>query len=531
MTKRRWITLGVTAIVVIVGVLAYGAFSSAQAQSETADYQIETLQEGPLRAFVGATGTVRPDQTATLTWDTTGQVGDVFVALGDQVSEGQTLAALTQTSLPQTIILAEADLVSSRQALDDLLYTQTPRARAQQAVDDARQARDDYLVNYEMQLAQAQLTLSNAQDALEDSEYRWQVQQQGYRASSETIQAAEANLVLAEKEVDKAQTAYNKYSGRDDDDPSRALALSNLSAAKQRRDSISRELNWYTGEPTSSDQAILDAEVAVAQAQYTDAEAALNELLDGPSEAEIALLEAQLGDAEREWDQVKEGVDPDDIAAAEARVAAAEASLAQAQITAPFAGTITHVAVQPGDQFAPGQLAVRLDDLSRQLVDVDVSEVDINHIAIGQEVSLTFDAVLGVAYQGVVVEVSPVGTLRAGVVNFTVTVEIQDPDNAVRPGMTAAVSIVVSEIENALLVPNRAVRSVDGRRVVYVLNSSNALEQVPITLGATSDLYSEVLDGEILAGDKVVLNPPSEIDLAPRPGSGDGFGQILGGGN
>jgi HlyD family secretion protein len=530
MNKRRWVTVGVTAIVVIVGVLAYGAFSSAQAQSGTSEYQIETLQEGTLMAYVGATGTVRPNQTATLTWDTTGQVGEVFVSLGDHVSQSQVLVMLGQTSLPQNVILAQADLVSSQQALDDLLYAQAPQARALQAVEDAQQALDDYMVNYEMQLAQAQLSRSNAQDALEDAEYRWQVQQQGYRASSETIQAAEANLVLAEKEVEQAQSAYNKYSGRDDDDPTKALTQSNLSAAKQRRDSVLRELNWYLGEPTSTDQAILDAEVALAQAQFTEAEAALNELLGGPSQAEFALLEAQLVDAEREWESAKDGVDPDDIAAAEARVAAAEATLAQAQITAPFAGTITDVSAQPGDQASPGQIAVRLDDLSRLLVDVDVSEVDINQVVVGQEVSLAFDAVLGKKFRGQVVEVAPVGTIQAGVVNFIVTVEIQEADAEVRPGMTAAVSIVVNEIENTLLVPNRAVRSVEGRRVVYALGPDGALEEVPITLGATSDLYSEVLDGGLRAGDQVVLNPPSEIDLAPRPGNGDEFGQILGGG-
>jgi HlyD family secretion protein len=531
MNKRRWITIGVTAIVVVVGFLAYGVFTSAQAQSETSEYQIETLQEGPLMAYVGATGTVRPNQTATLIWETTGQVDEVLVALGDQVSGDQVLATLVQTSLPQTVILAQADLVSSEQALDDLLNAQAPQAQALQAVEDAQQVLDDYMVNYEMQLAQAQLTMSNAQDNLEDSEYHWQVQQQGYRASSETVQGAEANLVLAEKEVEKAQSAYNKYSGRDDDDPAKALALSNLSGAKQQRDSILRELNWYLGEPNSTDQAILDAEVALAQAQYTEAEATLNSLLEGPSEAEIALLEARLVDAEREWENLKDGVDPDDVAAAEARVAAAEATLAQAQITAPFAGTVTNVSVQHGDQAVPNQAAVRLDDLSRLLVDVDVSEVDINQVAIGQDVSLTFDAVLGQEYQGVVVEVAPVGTVQAGVVNFTVTVEIRDANEMVRSGMTSAVSVVVSEIENALLVPNRAVRSIDGQRVVYVLGPDDALQPVKITLGATSDLYSVVIDGGVQAGDRVVLNPPSDISFGPGQSGGDGFGQILGGGN
>jgi HlyD family secretion protein len=163
-------------------------------------------------------------------------------------------------------------------------------------------------------------------------------------------------------------------------------------------------------------------------------------------------------------------------------------------------------------------------------VDVDVSEVDINQIAIGQEVTLTFDAVLGKEYQGVVIEVAPVGTVQAGVVNFNVTVEILDSDDDVRPGMTSAVSIVVRQIENALLVPNRAVRSLDGERVLYVLDLDGSLKPVTITLGATSDLYSEVLGGEVQAGDRVVLNPPSNLSFGPQPGGDNGFGEIFGGG-
>ena len=102
-------------------------------------------------------------------------------------------------------------------------------------------------------------------------------------------------------------------------------------------------------------------------------------------------------------------------------------------------------------------------------MDVKVSEVDINNVTIGQPVSLTFDAILGKEYHGEVIEVTQAGTVDAGVVNFTVTVELTDADAMVKPGMTAAVNIVVEETKDVLLVQNRAVRLVDNLRVVYVL--------------------------------------------------------------
>jgi HlyD family secretion protein len=104
-----------------------------------------------------------------------------------------------------------------------------------------------------------------------------------------------------------------------------------------------------------------------------------------------------------------------------------------------------------------------------------------------------------------------------GVVNFTVTVELTDADSAVKPGMTAAVSIVVEQIQDVLLVPNRAVRLVDGTRVVYVLENGLPAKK-EIVLGSSSDTMSVVAGGDVKQGDAIILNPPAEFG----PGGGGG---------
>jgi HlyD family secretion protein len=152
---------------------------------------------------------------------------------------------------------------------------------------------------------------------------------------------------------------------------------------------------------------------------------------------------------------------------------------------------------------------------------VEVSEVDIDRIEAGQPVYLTFDAIPGRTYQGEATEIGLAGVAVQGVVNFEVTVEILDADEAIRPGMTAAVNIVVEQIENVLLVPNRAVRVQDGERVVYV-SRAGQLEVVPVVLGASSDTDSEVIGGELQVGDLIVLNPPLEFE---QGGPGSFFGQ------
>jgi len=148
--------------------------------------------------------------------------------------------------------------------------------------------------------------------------------------------------------------------------------------------------------------------------------------------------------------------------------------------------------------------------LSSLLVDVKVSEVDINNISIGQPVTLTFDAILGKEYHGKVVEVTQAGTADEGVVNFTVTVELTDADALVKPGMTAAVNVVIQEMKDVLLIQNRAVRLVDSQRVVYVLVDGKPVQK-NINLGSSSETLSVVASGEVKEGDAVILNPPEEF--------------------
>jgi HlyD family secretion protein len=240
----------------------------------------------------------------------------------------------------------------------------------------------------------------------------------------------------------------------------------------------------------------------------------------------LDLLAARLEDARRNYERLKDGPDAVRLASLQAKIAAAQATLNLARIIAPFDGVITQGNVLPGDVVSPGMSAFRIDDLSHLYVDVNVSEVDIVGIQEGQNVLLTFDAIPSKEYHGVVMKVARAADQSQGTSNFPVTVELSDADEQIRPGMTASVSIVVREIENALLIPNRAVRLVNGKYTVYVLRQGQ-VEALPIRLGASGETMS-VLEGDTLQeGDELVLNPP--ISFGPgrggspfRPGQGGG---------
>ena len=510
---KKWIIIGLGVIGVAAVIYFIGPYRAQQQAAQASNYQTVTAEMGDLTATVGATGVVRANQTAFLVWQTSGTVGEVRVDVGAPVAKDEVLAVLAQTSLSQQVILAQADLVTAQRALDDLMNSQIQQAQAQQAVEQAQQALED-AQNPELTQAKAQEAIATAQKAVENAERAYRYSQTP--ANQSVIDEAEAQVTIAKDQLDRATDRFEPYAGRPEDNLTRAHLQSQLSAAQQQYDAAVRRLNSLQGTASATDQAVAEANLGAAQAQLEQAKRDYERVKDGTNPADIALLEAQLEDARREWERVKDGPDPQDVMAAQARRDAAQATLDMARLAAPFAGTITGIDSKPGDQVTPGTAGFRLDDLTHLLIDVSVSEVDINRIKVGQKVTMTFDAIQDKVYNGQVSEVDLVGNINQGVVDFNVTVELTDADEDVKTGMTAAVNIVVEQLENILLVPNRAVRASEGKRVVYVLRNGN-LEQLEITLGASSDTNSQVLEGDLQVGDTIVLNPPLAFDTNGPP--------------
>lgn len=425
---RKYRTLLIILLVVIVGAGAFLAVRNARADTSST-FETTPVKRDSLTATIGATGTVRAQQSATLIWQAAGTVENVGAKVGDLVMADDVLAELAKNSLPQTLILAQADLVSAQKALDDLNNSSTALAQAAVNLRDTQAAYDKALNYYESLF----------------KPYKYD------------------KLVYLRKVT-----------------PFGVKMIPEIKKVKVKKG---------------------DEETIQKAKENMD------------------LAEAKVNDAQRAYDLLKGG-NADEILAAQARVDAAKATINLSRVIAPFSGTVTETYPLPGDQVTAGQTAFRLDDLSRLLVDVSVSEVDINSVEVEQPVTLTFDAILGKIYNGQVVEVAKVGTDEQGVVNFKVTVELTDADEQVKPGMTAAVNITVEQINEAILVPNRAVRLVDSERVVYILVDGEPVKK-EVRLGASSDTMSVVLVGDLNEGDLVVLNPPAEFGPGgPRGGFG-----------
>ena len=221
------------------------------------------------------------------------------------------------------------------------------------------------------------------------------------------------NIIMADSDLVSAQMDLDNLLNSDTARAQAVIALRDAKVAYDKANNWRKELNGRIRVKRIIYKTFYGRTVPILKEykQHPDATTIAK------ADEDLALKTAKLDDAQREYDRLTSG-NTADIAAAQARVDAAKATLNLARVVAPFGGIVTEADTLPGDQVSAGTTAFRIDDLSSLLVDVEVSEVDINNISVGQSVSLTFDAVLNREYHGEVVEVANVGNNVSGVVKL-----------------------------------------------------------------------------------------------------------------
>jgi len=150
-----------------------------------------------------------------------------------------------------------------------------------------------------------------------------------------------------------------------------------------------------------------------------------------------------------------------------------------------------------------GTTLMTIADLSKMVVKVEVNEVDITKVEVGQEVRIGFDAIRGKVYHGRVKKIAPAGVLEGNVVVYPVEVEITDLDGRIRPGMTADLDIIVGEARDVVCVPKEAVRRRRGRTGVLVLVDGRPVPR-PVVTGLEDEVKVEIKSG-LREGDEVVV--------------------------
>jgi HlyD family secretion protein len=275
------------------------------------------------------------------------------------------------------------------------------------------------------------------------------------------------------------------------------------------------------------DDALLAAQQKQSQASMQNALASLE--LAGANEARMRNLYAQEYVSRQELDtavQARKAAEAQ-LQLSRAAVEKDRANLSYSAIRSPVSGVVVDRAVDVGQTVAASLQTPTLfkiaQDLSKMQIDANFAEADIGSIRVGQVARFSVDAFPNRSFEGKVRQIRLNPTIQQNVVTYNVVVDVDNPEQVLLPGMTAYVTIAVAERKDALLVPNAALRfkpanggTAQKKEVgtkpkrdgfsgkVYVLHGSE-LMPVDLSLGITDSRSTEVLGGELKAGDRVVV--------------------------
>jgi HlyD family secretion protein len=186
-------------------------------------------------------------------------------------------------------------------------------------------------------------------------------------------------------------------------------------------------------------------------------------------------------------------------------------------ITAPFDGQIAVLGIQKGDQITSATVLATLVT-KQELVQVSLNEVDVAKVKVGEQATLTFDAVPDLTLTGKVTEVDIIGTVTQGVVNYNVQIGLDTQNDQIKPSMSASADIITDVHQDVIAVPSGAVKTQNGQSYVQLLNSANpastaggqssvtsnvAPTQQAVTVGLSNDTMTEITSG-LKEGDMVV---------------------------
>ena len=442
--------------------LGYQTFGSQEVQKQTvddADLEKFVVERDTIAATVSATGSITPRAEVTLTFELGGKVEEIFVEKGQMVKAGDPLAKLETASLELQVAQDQATL-----ALNE--------AKLQQAMK-AASAED---------IAAAEAELASA------------------KANYEKVKAGptEEELIVAKADMEKAAIAVQKAQAEYD------------------------QVAWVPGVSALPQSAALQQ----ASIDYERAKADYQKIAQSPTESELKSAWAQVVQAQTQLDKLRKNPEPEEVAIAQAQVDQAQAQLEEAQlklkkavITAPFDGVVASLGAEVSEWISSGTPMVVLVDVSNFHIDVEIDEIDISQMAVGQEVLITLDALPDEEIAGHVEAIAPTASVDddGGVVSYVVTVAIEPTDALLRPGMSANTTITTARNENALVVPNRYIQidRENGKMFVERLEEDGLTSRVEIETGMRDEFSSEVVAG-LKEGDTVVLRSLSGRERLQR---------------
>jgi RND family efflux transporter MFP subunit len=483
--KRIWISLIVLTLLALAGggYWAYTHYFARAKAPQAPVMQTGTVRRGDIVLTADGTGNLLPSTEKTVAFLTTGTVTEVKVKIGDKVKAGDVLAKMNTVDLDAAIREATYTLEQARLAL------QKAQRKAEEGTDLTIAAQN--LENARLGIVSAQGNYSST--LLTD--ITAQLKQAKFWDDFWQSELGDAWLALDKNpNSDKAKIHY-------DDMGTRAAAahasyLSLQQEADNNKTAAQRSL-------ISARQAYLSALSSYNDTKYSDP----------VKEAELTVLQA------------------------ETKLTQAQENLQNATLVAPITGTVTAVTIKAGTGIGSSDTSdskgsIIISDLDTPEVHFYVEESDLDKVAVGNPVSMTFEALGGRAFTGKIVRVSPAlvteGNTQA--VEVYASVDSSSQPTTFLSGMSAEVTVIAQETRNAALVPLEALRELaTGQYAVFVVKDDGTLELRLVQVGL-KDLVNAAITSGVTPGEVVSLGTQARTTTTTRVQTQSGNNQPPGGG-
>jgi HlyD family secretion protein len=320
-----------------------------------------------------------------------------------------------------------------------------------------------------------------------------------------TLNAQESAVVNAQAQIEKSRADLSSAQASVANAKANAVrsqsAVSDAKLKNDRRVQLRKD-GLLSQEDAETAQATYDQAVANLDASNAEVKAAQ----DSVSAAEAAVRVADTGLASSRA-QVKE---------AQAALAQAQADLDHTYIVAPVDGVVVSRNIDVGQTVAASLQAPTLfsiaQDLTKMQVDTNVSEADVGRVRTGMPATFTVDAYPGQVFRGGVTSIRQAAINVQNVITYDVVISVANPDLKLFPGMTANVKILIDQRHDVLKVPSAALRFRPAgvplnppAKVVWVLDQNNHPKAMPVTLGLTDGVSTEVSGGGLREADRVIV--------------------------
>ena len=444
--------LSIIALAALLGLSACADGGVAEQISERIiPVQIEAVSTGSISSELSFAGQVRAAEHIAVMSRVQGMVDQVFVDIGDFVYAGDILFTMDPVDLQNNINALTAQLGTAEAAVG-AARTGVTQARGSAVQQQILQATGG-VAQAETALAQAETSVEQAVLGLSQAQNAYDTARQSYDDTYTLFSAG----VATRMQMDQAE-----------------MSLSNAQIALEQA--------------TNSHNL---AEVALVQAQTSHQQAVQShQLVTDAMPAE---------NVQRAQDGLSQAIAQRDSLAV--NLQAARERLNDAAVRSPISGVIGSRNVEPQTMLAQGAAPFTVVSADTVQVSVDVTEVIINRIEVGQEVAVHISAATDTPFAGEVAVVSPAANEMTS--TFAVEVSVNNPDGMIRPGMFAEIFFTRERVDNSVIVPRSAVLIEDGEPVVYLADGGHALRKL-VVVGIDNGAEIEIISG-ISPGDSLIV--------------------------